>query len=141
MRDNFCVVDCKTSKLATGMLVTIWINILFLLHYSNFYIVIKLASFAIVSIYMLYIFFQYNYHGYTSKYEILFELQNVIIWNNHTTQLVTIKKWYLIGNICAIIKAKNQNINKTLIILKDSCPNEVFKQIMKRIKWSSIQTS
>ncbi|MDD3266275.1 MAG: protein YgfX [Burkholderiales bacterium] len=140
MHDDVCEVNNKNSKIAIFILITSLAIIISLLQYSNFHSIVKLASLTITSLYVFYIFFQYN-SSYTSRYEILFELKNLIVWNNHTPQLMTIIKWYTIGNICAIIKARNKNMNKTLIIFKDSCPNNAFKQIMKRIKWSPIQSS
>lgn len=139
MRNDCCIISCKTSKIAASIFFFTWVIIATLLHFSNSHVLIKLILQALTSLYIIYIFSQH--HNHKSKYEILFKSQNLIIWKIHTSQLTTITKWYAVGSICIVIKVKDlKNINKTLIFFKDNCDNTEFKQIMKQIKWYPIKT-
>lgn len=142
MRDDYCTINSRISKIAISLFFLLWLSVTSLIYYGNFHIIVKTSYTVINSVWIIYLFYQYQFNNHIVKYDLLFRLQNIVIWDkNNQTQLLTIKKWYSIGNICAIIEANNTTMSQKFIIFQDNCSDKTFKQIMRHIKWSRLQTT
>lgn len=141
MNADLCSFTVIRSKLAFGLIVVCCLVILTTLKYAqiNPWAKIVLASIVIFSSCTL--VYNLEFKTIYGKYDILYHLNNLIISNKHQVMMYDIVSWYSIANLCVIITIKQTNQQRNLLLFRDSCPQSVFNELMRNIRWKPINNT
>ncbi len=134
MRNNLITITPKLSRFLIVSIIIMVSVILILTIFANLVGWYKLAI-ILMTITILSILF-YNYiSNPIKKYDILIELNNIVIWCKNKTELVEIDEMSHIGNFLIIIRIKQAKSIKTLFLFFDSTDIVIFKHLMRQIRW------
>lgn len=133
-----CSLIIERSKLLIiGTLTTI-LAIFFLLKYAHIYTIAKIIIFGLVIIFLLYLLYSTEFNSIRGKCDILFDINNIVCWEQNKVKLMSIKSWQPIGNVCLIIRLSDKDKIKNLLLFRDSCKRSTFNELMRYARWKPL---
>lgn len=103
--------------------------------FSNIAIAYKLALLTIISIWLLLLAYQFLFN-IPKKVDLLFALQNAIVWENNRTELYDIVRLSSLSYFFTILGIKKSTQKtKYILISANSIPITQYKALRRYIKW------
>lgn len=103
--------------------------------FSNIAIAYKLTLLTIISIWLLLLAYQFLFN-IPKKVDLLFALQNAIVWENNRTELYDIVKLFSLSYFFTILGIKKSTQKtKYILISANSIPITQYKVLRRYIKW------
>lgn len=141
MNADLCSFTVIRSKLAFGLIVVCCLVILTTLKYAQINPWAKIVLVGIVISSSCILVYNLEFKTIYGKYDILYHLNNLIISNKQQVMMYDIVSWYSIANLCVIITIKQANQQRNLLLFRDSCPQSVFNELMRNIRWKPINNT
>lgn len=141
MNADLCSFTITRSKLAFGLIVVCCLIILTTLKYAQINPWAKIVLVGIVISSSCILVYNLEFKTIYGKYDILYHLNNLIISNKQQVIMYDIVSWYSIANLCVIITIKQANQQRNLLLFRDSCPQSVFNELMRNIRWKPINNT